>query len=80
MWGLDRGEEIKEYMNMFLCNSVYCILDDDDDMLDEQRQYFVRTACDWTDTELASINGGLGLTDAVKERVIKILNRDVSEA
>jgi hypothetical protein len=48
-------------------------------MLDEQRPYFVRTACDWNDEEQALINGGLGLTEAVKERVIKILNRDVSE-
>lgn len=80
LWGLDRGEEIKEYMSMFLCGSVYCILDDDNDMLDEQRPYFVRTACDWNDEEQALINGGLGLTETVKERVIKILNRDVSEA
>ena len=63
---------------MFSCDSVYCILDDNNDILEEQKPYFIRTAWDWNDEEQALINGGLGLTESVKERAIKILNRDNS--
>ena len=79
LWGLGRGEEIKSYISernrKFSCDSVYCILDDDNDILEEQKPYFIRTAWDWNDEEQALINGGLGLTESVKERAIKILNR-----
>lgn len=38
-----RGQEIAEYLHMHPDITSYCILDDDSDMLDEQRKHFVRT-------------------------------------
>lgn len=39
-----RGQEIAEYLHMHPDITSYCILDDDPDMLDEQRKHFVRTS------------------------------------
>lgn len=58
-----RGEEIQRWLDQ--CDNTidrYVILDDDSDMLDEQKQYFINT--DAID----------GLTDSDVERAIEILN------
>lgn len=61
-----RGEEIKSYIEEYTKierNIRYVILDDDADMLDEQKPFFVRTNA-----------YGKGLTNEVANKTIEILN------
>lgn len=70
-WGEDRGEEIEEFLYLGTIDwRGYCILDDDDDMLEDQLEHFIQTN-----------NGELreeeqGLTEKVKEKAINILLKD----
>lgn len=58
-----RGSEIKWYLDHNIKEDyVYCILDDDHDMLKEQSEYFVNTS------------NPNGLTDKLTEKAINILN------
>lgn len=61
-----RGEEIKEWLNKN-CKQLYitsfCIIDDDSDMLDEQREFFV------------NVDPYIGLTSHDADVAIEILNR-----
>jgi hypothetical protein len=65
-----RGEEIAEYLRENPCDS-YAIIDDDNDFLDEQKPFFVRTSVNEHD---GSFNG-LGLTKKCAEKAIQILNK-----
>lgn len=68
---VDRGHEIQLYIdNNDITN--YCIIDDDNDMLDSQRDNFVRTANNTTHKDCVDI--GYGLTKQCADEVIKILN------
>ena len=61
-----RGEEIKEWLNKNckqLEITTFCIIDDDSDMLDEQREFFVNT------------DPYVGLTSHDADVAIEILNR-----
>lgn len=57
-----RGNEIQKYLDEH-DYSRYCILDDETDMRESQKPYFIRT--DWD----------IGLTDEDAERAIKILGQ-----
>jgi hypothetical protein len=69
---VDRGHEIKLWLDK---NPVenYCIIDDDNDFLTEQRGNFVRTANNSNHPDCIDI--GYGLTKICAERVVEILNR-----
>ena len=61
-----RGEEIKSYINENLEPGTfnYVILDDNNDMLDEQQEFFIET--DWE----------LGINESDVEKAVEILNRE----
>jgi len=59
---MKRGEEIAEYLRQHDYITNYCIIDDDVDMLLEQRLNFVNT------------NGLFGITLQNAEEIVKILN------
>ena len=61
-----RGEEIKSYLNEILEPGTfnYVILDDNNDMLDEQQEFFIET--DWE----------LGINESDVEKAAEILNRE----
>ena len=59
---MERGEEIKNYLEEHDYITDYCIIDDDSDMLPEQMNNFVKTS------------NKFGLTHQDAERVINILN------
>ena len=69
---VDRGHEIKYWLDKHPEVTHYVILDDDNDMLDSQRQNFVRTANNFTHTDY--IDHGYGLTKECTEQAIDILN------
>lgn len=60
--GKYRGFEIKDFLSKIKEEYVYCILDDDSDMLPEQESYFINTS------------PITGLTDEDVNKAIKILN------
>ena len=62
----DRGEEIQHYLDTHPEIDNYCIVDDDNDMLDSQRDNFVRT------------NSTHGLTIYDCDKIRKILNCEKS--
>lgn len=71
LWALGAYYPAREWMVDYhilgrkdCCLSSYCILDDDSDMLYNQRKHFVKT------------NAETGLTMALAKRVVKILLRD----
>ena len=69
-----RGSEIKYYLDRHPAEN-YVILDDDRDMLDEQLDHFIRTCGDKIHTPNLYINNkGSGLTNAVMNKAIDILN------
>lgn len=73
-----RGDEIQDFLNKHP-HSNYVILDDDNDMLDEQRDHFVRTCAGvetYGDVKRIEECGGTGLTEILKEKAISILNQD----
>jgi hypothetical protein len=59
----DRGEEIQHYLDEHPDIENYCIVDDDNDMLDSQRSNFVRT------------NSVYGLTEDDCSKIRKILSK-----
>ena len=61
-----RGEEIKSYINENLEPGTfnYVILDDNNDMLDEQQEFFIET--DWK----------LGINESDVEKAAEILNKE----
>lgn len=60
-----RGEEIQEWLSRHPEVKRYAIIDDDSDMLDEQKPYFVRT------------NTATGMKKPHANRLIDILNANV---
>jgi hypothetical protein len=71
---LERGTEIKMYLNDNPQISSYVIFDDDDDMLTEQQDYFIQTLNN--DDHEDSIDCGYGLTKICAEKAIQILNKN----
>lgn len=59
-----RGDEIKTWIDIHKFTGNYCIIDDTEDMLQEQDDYFVHT------------NGFVGLTKLDAEKAIEILNKN----
>lgn len=74
-----RGSEIKWWLDHNAIEPyTYCILDDDTDMLEEQRDNFICTCGDRIHrSELYKINGGSGLTKKVMKMAIMILNNEM---
>ena len=69
-----RGSEIKWWLEHHEPGN-YVILDDDIDMLEEQKDNFICTCGDRIyRSKLYEINGGSGLTEKVMNTAIKILN------
>ena len=68
-----RGSEIKYWLEHNCPDAIYCILDDDIDMLEEQIPYFVVTAMS-NNNPISKTNGGTGLTEIAMNKCIKILN------
>lgn len=68
-----RGKEIKDYLNKIEEPYKYCIVDDDSDFLPEQEPFLVKTAASKAEKDLIKINGGTGLTEKCKEKIINIL-------
>ena len=68
---VDRGHEIKLWLDN---NTVdkYCIIDDDNDFLKEQRNNFIRTSNNTDHPDCVDI--GYGLTKICADKVINILN------
>lgn len=66
-----RGEEIAEYLRENPVDN-YVILDDDSDMLFEQKRNFVQCAGNYHHSDY--IDAGYGLTKECTEMAIKILN------
>ncbi len=65
-----RGEEIAEYLRENPTDS-YVIIDDDNDFLDEQIPFFVRTSVN----QHSGAFNGLGLTTECANRAVAILNK-----
>ena len=69
-----RGDEIKAWLDKNIdMVETYCIIDDDEDMLPEQMNNFVKTSgnSDHPDCD----DFGYGLTKICSEKVIEILNK-----
>ena len=69
---IDRGHEIELWLKMHPEVSNYVIIDDDNDMLDNQRANFVRTANNNHHGDHVDVLG-YGLTKICSEKVIEIL-------
>ena len=69
-----RGYEIKAWLNKNIDKvETYCIIDDDDDILEEQINNFVKTSGNFDHIDCDDI--GYGLTKVCADNVIKILNK-----
>jgi len=68
---IDRGHEIKYWLDNHADVESYVILDDDSDMLKEQMDNFVR--CSGNRTHPDSVDIGYGLTRICAEKAINIL-------
>ncbi len=68
---INRGEDIAEWLRTNDCNR-YVILDDNDDMMPDQLQYFVQTSLNQDHEDCVDI--GYGLTKKCAEKAIAILN------
>jgi len=70
---VDRGYEIQQWLDDHKGQwAVYCIIDDDNDMMPEQMENFVRTSNNQDHPDCIDI--GYGLTRKCSEKVIEILN------
>lgn len=69
---VERGHEIQDWIDDHPEITHYVILDDDNDMLQSQRNNFVRTANNINHPDCVDI--GYGLTKICAERAIRILN------
>jgi hypothetical protein len=69
---LKRGDEIQHWLDN---NKVinYVIVDDDNDMLDIQKNNFVQTSGNYDHSDCVDV--GYGLTRKCSERIVKILNK-----
>lgn len=70
---VERGYEIQDWLDKHPEVTNYVILDDDNDMLDSQRDNFVRCANNTDHEDCVDI--GYGLTKQCAEQAITILNR-----
>lgn len=71
---VDRGHEIQLWIDNYKEKiTSYCIIDDDNDMLEHQRVNFVRTANNTSHEDCVDI--GYGLTKICSRKVIDILNK-----
>jgi hypothetical protein len=71
---VDRGHEIQLWIdNNKNKIETYCVIDDDNDMLQSQKNNFVRTANNKDHEDCVDI--GYGLTHKCAEKVINILNK-----
>lgn len=71
---VDRGDEIKAWLEKNIDKvDNYCIIDDDEDMLTEQLNNFVKTSGNIDHPDCDDI--GYGLTKICSEKVIEILNK-----
>lgn len=68
----ERGNEIRDWLNKNGGVEKYVILDDDNDMLPEQQDFFVK--CSENQHHEDCIDIGYGLTRQCAEKAIKILN------
>ena len=68
-----RGDEIQLWLNRHPEVTNYCIVDDDDDMLDSQLDNYVKCSNNQDHEDCLDI--GYGLTKECSRRVIEILNR-----
>lgn len=70
-----RGHEIKLWLDIYQKNiENYVILDDDNDMLDSQKEHFVLTSGNSDHEDCVDI--GYGLTRKCAEKAIEILNKN----
>lgn len=69
---LKRGDEIQHWLDN---NKVinYVIVDDDNDMLDIQKNNFVQTSGNYDHSDCVDV--GYGLTRKCSERIVEILNK-----
>lgn len=67
-----RGEEIEYWLKNNEVDS-YVIIDDDNDMLENQQQNFVKTSKNVSHED--NVNNGMGLTLKCAEKAIKILKK-----
>lgn len=67
-----RGEEIEYWLKNNEVDS-YVIIDDDNDMLENQQQNFVKTSKNVSHED--NINNGMGLTLKCAEKAVKILKK-----
>lgn len=75
--GCERGAEIKEWLDRNMLVSSYVIIDDDNDMLPSQMDYFVKTSGNICHTDCVDV--GYGLTKECAKQAIAILNNTVYE-
>ena len=69
---VERGHEIQDWLDNHKEVTNYVIIDDDNDMLDNQRENFVRTANNMHHDDKVDI--GYGLTKICSEKAIQILS------
>ncbi|MFA5068205.1 MAG: HAD domain-containing protein [Candidatus Izemoplasmatales bacterium] len=71
---VERGHEIQQWIDEHIDQvENYCIIDDDNDMLQSQRNNFVRTANNRDHEDCVDV--GYGLTRKCSEKVVQILNK-----
>lgn len=70
---VERGHEIQDWLDNHKEVTNYVIIDDDNDMLDNQRENFVRTANNNHHGDHVDVLG-YGLTKICSEKAIKILS------
>jgi hypothetical protein len=68
-----RGEEIEQWLQGNKNITNYCIIDDNDDILESQRNNFVLTSNNIDHEDCVDL--GYGLTKQCAQQVIKILNK-----
>ena len=77
LWEEGRGREIEYWLERFAEKPyTYAIVDDDNIALDYMKKNFIQTANSKWDVIPAELNRGLGITEHVKNILIKILNKD----
>jgi len=69
---VERGHEIQDWLDKHPEIERYVIIDDDNDMLESQQEFFVRTV---NNDHPDSIDIGYGLTQKCTDKVIQILNK-----
>jgi hypothetical protein len=68
-----RGHEIQQWLDENKYVGTYCIIDDDNDMLESHKNNFVKTSGNMSHPDCIDI--GYGLTRICAEKVINILNK-----